>query len=292
MGMMRKPITLTNINSITSEKNKSVITWTVVFVALFIIYCLSLRLWLWDWMNAYRPASIKFLSSGQLYPDLMSAPPWAVIPFLPFALFPQMIGGGLLFATNILTILFVARKLGASWLGAIAILFSYPAYRVVIHGQIDAFVSLGFILSPALGLFFLTMKPQISIGYVIFLAFDSWRQGRLKKLTKTFLPVSLMILLTIIIYGPFWTNFWVRIGDDTNFSLWPYGIPIGFFILANAIKGGDKNKAIISSPFLSPYLVYYSWIVAEFGAIKLSSTPNLIAISMLTWLVKYLANWP
>lgn len=68
--------------------------------------------------------------------------------------------------------------------------------------NIDRMVVLGLIMPTWIGLFFVLAKPQIGIGVAIFWAFESYRLGKLRQMARDFVPVSLAILISLWIYGP------------------------------------------------------------------------------------------
>lgn len=150
---------------------------------------------------------------------------------------------------------------------------------------------LGFVLPPQIGLIFVLIKPQIGIGVTLFWFFEEWRKGGLKQVVRTFMPVTIFFLISFLLYG-FWPLHFkdtLAIVEETksgmgfnyNSSLWPYGLIIGFFLLARSIYKEDKKLGIMSSPFLSPYT-----IMSTYGAplIALAEKPLFfVTFWLLLW---------
>lgn len=68
-------------------------------------------------------------------------------------------------------------------------------------------------------------------------------------------------------------------GLSYNFSLGPFGLAIGLALLILSIYAKDKRMGIMSSPFLSPYIV-----IASYAAplVALADRPRLFIVA---WLI-------
>jgi hypothetical protein len=71
-----------------------------------------------------------------------------------------------------------------------------------------------------------------------------------------------------------------------NQSLWPYSIPIGIGLLLTALRIKDHRIAILSGPFLAPYVGNSTWGTILLGLSGLPLEQSLISIS--TWIVRLL----
>lgn len=219
-----------------------------------------------DWNGAFYPAIQTVFSLKSPYEaGTVFNPPWAYLLLSPLALFPVELGGIIMQVINFLVFGLLAWKMGAKPLALAAIVFSPQVITGAIDGNIDWLVCLGFFMPPWLGLFFVLIKPQMGIAVAVFWLFQSWREGGLKRVVLTFYPVTIAFLLSFLAYGP-WPLMYNSLQNVYwNSSMWPQSIPIGLVLLVSAIQGNRFNLAMMVSPFLAPYLVNHSWIVAILG---------------------------
>jgi len=155
-----------------------------------------------DWRTVFRPATLEALRGRSPYtiPGYYY-PPWALLPLVPFALLPEAVGRVLLIIVALATFAYTANKLGASKLGIVALLLSPLVLHEVLNGNIDWLAILGVVFPPWLGLFFLVIKPQVGIGVIVFWLFCAWKEGGVKKVFKTFAPVTFAYGLSLIVFG-------------------------------------------------------------------------------------------
>jgi hypothetical protein len=79
---------------------------------------------------------------------------------------------------------------------------------------------------------------------------------------KTFLPVGLASVLSIVVFGPWFLDI-PGVGEIAiNASLLPLALPIGLALTVTAIRKNEIRYSMIASPMLSPYLLLHSWIGA------------------------------
>jgi hypothetical protein len=153
----------------------------------------------------------------------------------------------------------------------------------LIYAQIDWLAMLGILLPPWLGIILLMAKPQIGIGVALFLGYEAWAEGGIRKLVSVFLP---LVCITIVCYIAFGSDLFTKsslVFTATNTSLWPRSLPIGLVILVAAIRRRKKFFSLTASPFLSPYLSVHSWASAIVGLSDDPLFPILISVS--TWIV-------
>ena len=237
-----------------------------------------------DWHGAFRPAALEILHGRSPYnADGFFNPPWAAIFLVPFAIFPESIGRAIMSLTSLVVYGFVAQRLGAKKITILFLLLSPPVLHGILNGNIDWLVVLGFILPPWIGLFFLSIKPQIGLATIVFFVFSSWKEGGYKKVLVTFAPFGVASLVTIILFGPWFLSVQNNINLAGNTSLWPLSVPVGLGLLVAAIRKNDIRFAIAASPNLSPYVILHSWI----GAILAfaSFTPEIITVVIGLWIV-------
>lgn len=230
---------------------------------------LTLPNYMSDWGLAYYPAVRRWLGGQSPYDPTVAAPfvnaPWILPVLTPLALLPMEWGHVALFYLNLGGYILLLRKLKAGKLATVAFLLSPPVVTGLIGGQIDGLLSLGFVLPPAVGLFFIAAKPQLGMGLAIYWFMEKWKNGGWKAVVRTFGPVGLVMTLSLWIF-PDWlpgmTHLTVR---DWNTSLWPRGLVIGLVLLVWAIRNGCKGMAISSSVFFAPYLAEQSWSAGLIG---------------------------
>ncbi len=237
-----------------------------------------------DWSTAFRPATLAVLRGHSPYEvEGFFNAPWATLPLIPLAILPEQIGRIYLVFAAVTAFGYVAHKLGGSRTAVIAVLLSPLVLHEVLNGNIDWLVALGLILPPWLGLFFLVIKPQISIGIVLFLAYETWRIGGWKGLVRTFAPVTLAFVLSLALFGLWPLRSAREIDLWWNASLWPVSIPVGVALLVAAIRRNDLHFSMAASPCLSPYVLFHSWIIALLAIIR--STPETVAAVVGLWVL-------
>ncbi|MGD0806317.1 MAG: hypothetical protein ABSA10_02380 [Anaerolineales bacterium] len=237
-----------------------------------------------DWSDVYRPAAINLITGKSPFAiHNYVAPPWVLIPIIPLAVLPEQIGRVAIFWITISSFAFLAKKNGANIFCIIALIISYPVVYGLIYGQIDWLAMFGILLPPWLGLIFLMAKPQIGIGVALFLGYEAWAGGGIKKLVSIFLPLACLVIVSYIVFGSDLFTKSNLVFSPTNTSLWPRSIPIGLVILVAAVRHKKKFLSMTASPFLSPYLSIHSWASAIVG---LSDDPVFpIVISVCTWVI-------
>jgi hypothetical protein len=237
-----------------------------------------------DWTATYRPAALALISAQSPYQITnYVAPPWILIPLVPIAVLPPRLGQILIFWLSIVAFAILMRKNGARLLSVLALIVSYPVIYGLIYGQIDWLVMLGLLFPPWLGIVLLMGKPQIGIGVALYLGYEAWIEGRIKKLILLFLPLAGLALISYLLFGPdALTKSRLYLGWS-NTSLWPRSIPIGLVVLVAAIRQKRKFVSLTASPFLSPYVPVHSWASVMVG---LSNDPWYpILISICTWVI-------
>jgi hypothetical protein len=237
-----------------------------------------------DWTTTFRPATLALLSGespyGRFY--LVHAP-WTLVMLTPLALLPEAVGRVMLIFCALISYAFIAHRLKAKPIAIVFLLLSPLVMHLLLNGNMDWLASLGFILPPQLGLFFISIKPQIGIAVAPFWLVEAWRQGGWKLVIKTFAPFTIVLLLSFIMFG-FWPSYSFKVIEVWyNASLWPMSIPVGLALLVTALRKRKIEYAMAASPCLSPYALFYSWTGALL-AID-SSTPETIAAVIGLWVL-------
>ena len=241
-----------------------------------------------DWIRTYRPAIRELLAFRSPYRiKSFFNPPWILIPMIPFALLPDKIGNGLLFIVSFCVIIYSAVRMGAKPLSLIFFLFSFPVVFLLIFGQIEWMILLGFTLPPQLGLLLVLSKPQISIPYALFWLIESWRIGGIKQVLRVFFPVFSLFILSILFFGLWFRNIDSNIIHAIyNFSLWPYGLLIGFPLLVYGLFRHKEKFSVFGGPFFSPYVAVHSWATSLLAILSFHWAS--IVASVVSWIMYFI----
>jgi hypothetical protein len=244
-----------------------------------------------DWEGGYKPATELLLRGRSPYElDYIVVPPWTFFPLIPFALLPPGLDTALLFTISLLSFAFVSFRLGARPIPLLAILFSYPVLFSLLYGNLEWLISLGFILPPQIGLFFVLIKPQLGIPVALFWTAQAWRSGRTREIVRIFWPVTIAFLVSFLIFGfwPLWTLKLDVLTAEYNSSFWPQSIPVGIGLLVSAVRTRKLGLALVSAPFLSPYVGPQSWSLAILGLAAMPLEVTMVSIG--TWILRILSN--
>jgi hypothetical protein len=151
---------------------------------------------------------------------------------------------------------------------------------------------LAFVAPAPISLIFAAIKPQVGIGIGVYWLFESWRVGGVRTVIKNFLPVTLMLGVSFLLYG-FWIMTFIgksqTVVNVVNISIFPYLIPVGLFLLWAAITQGWARPAMAASPFFAPYHTLFSLAVP---LVALLEHPKLLAlISACLWGLGIVRAW-
>ena len=214
-----------------------------------------------DWRETFYPAARAVLNgqSPFIVPTFRNVP-WAILFILPFAILRENSGGVLYFMASLAAYGWVAYRLRARPLAFAAFLFSPPVVYGLRMLNVDVLILIGFVLPAPIGLFFVLIKPQMGIGMAFYWLAESWREGGIKSVVRTFAPVTISLGLSFLLFGNWLAGGQIDLLVSTwNASFWPWGLPIGIVLVALAIRDRRKDFGMAASPFLSPYLAYHSW---------------------------------
>lgn len=243
-----------------------------------------------DWRGAFRPAALALLRGESPYDtEGFMYPPWTALLLLPIAVFPVEIGQALLIFVYLFAVAFTAYKFGGNKISILFILASPPVLHGLLNGNIDGLVILGFVLPPWLGLFLLVIKPQISFGAILYIFIIKWKTEKILGVVRTFAPVTVAYILSIIIFGPWPLRFSQTIAFSWNASMWPLSIPIGLAFLVMAIRSNNFKYSILASPLLSPYVLLHSWVGT---LLAISPYPHETIVAVVgIWLIILIRIW-
>lgn len=239
-----------------------------------------------DWTTNYRPASLALLRGESPYSvELFFAPPWSLLPLVPFAVLPAQVGRVALFVVSILSFAFTAYRLGASPLGVAIFVLSPPVVHCLLNANIEWIPLLGFVLPPQVGLLMITAKIQTGWVVGLFLVVEAWRKGGLREVMRISWPLLAAFLVSCLLFGlwPLHLPDAMPLARDINASLWPYSIPVGLALLVASVRKRDIRLAMPASPCLSPYALFHTWSAAVVALVP--STAELAAAVAGLWIV-------
>jgi len=237
-----------------------------------------------DWYEVVRPAARLFLAGRSPYSQpLWYAPVWGLIPFLPLALLPPLPGRAVLFIMSLSAYAYCVYKLKAGPLGLIAFLLSPPIVVALWLNSLDWLPLLGFVLPPPIGLFFVSLKPQLGIGVAAYWFVEACRKGW-REVVRVFGPVSVALAVQLAVYGvePFWEARRL-VTMEHNVSLWPALLPVGLTLVVAAWRKREIRYAFAAGPCLSPYVMITSW-AAVLVALS-AATPELLTGVIGGWIL-------
>jgi hypothetical protein len=278
----------TSVAATLNHRHKRLILILMILVALpSLYYSVSVGQ---DWYQFYRPATLALIQGQNPYDirDFHNAP-WALIPFIPFALVPYQLGRVGFFLLSLAGFFYIPYKLGAKPISVILFVTSYPVISCLNGGGIEWLPMLAFVTPAPVSLIFAAIKPQIGIGIGVYWLFESWRSGGVRTVIKNFLPVTLMLGASFFFYG-FWVlTFMGKTQNVVNISIFPYLVPIGLYLLWTAIKQRHARPAMAAGPFFAPYHTLFSLAAP---LIVLLEHPKLfVVISAFLWGMGIVRAW-
>jgi hypothetical protein len=243
-----------------------------------------------DWETILRPAALALIGGRSPFIAGFYNPPWALLPLLPLLPLSPKIGSVILSVVNILSFGYVAYRLGARPLALALIVFSPPVIYGVLDPNFDWLVALGLILPPQIGLFFISVKPQLGVVLALYWLVVAWKEGGFRQVVKVFAPITIAFLISLALYG-----LWPLRSSELstvrwNASFWPASIPVGIVLAVSALRNMSKRLAIMASPFLSPYVGAYSLSIPVMGL--LPNQIETIAAIIGLWIFQFIWAGP
>jgi len=239
-----------------------------------------------DWETVFRPAALAISSGHSPYQvDEFFAAPWGLLALIPVAHLAHDFGRGVYFVLTAAAYAWVAYRLGARSIALVAFLVSPPVLHGYLTGNIDWLVLLGLAFPPQVGLLFVMIKPQIGAGIAIFWLVEAWRSGGIRRVIHDFWPLTLLSLFSLAIFGlwPLRSMQLVEVPKNFNMSLWPWGLPLGLLLLAAGIYKRERRFAISASRFLSPHVVFHSYVVVLAGILPSTRFTILAVLGLWIW---------
>lgn len=200
-----------------------------------------------DWSVFYHAIWVLW-HGGNPYADIyFMSPSWLLWLLSPLVLFSERVSYWVWVVISIIIYACVFRRLGISPLGVLLFLTSPPVIGSLWYGNVEALAILGFILPAPVGLVLMTVKPQLMIGAILYRLFQNWKSG---------LPLLVLIVLSIWIYGAWWENGAQVVNRLWNYAGFPIYLPLGVVLLYRAIMQKDERGSLAASLCLSPYFSF------------------------------------
>lgn len=244
------------------------------------------------WANMFRPAALTFAAGGNPYHGSTSAffnPPWVLIPLMPLAAFPVVVGQVALALACCLGLFVAARRLGAGLLVSAVVVLLPQTLFMYGYVNLDWLAPLGLLLPAPLGLFLVLAKPQLGVGIAAYWLAWAWRRGGLFGVARTFGPLALAGVWSVLAYGP-----WFLSTDpgrlavaDWSLTFWPWTVPLGLLLIGLAIRRQRPGLALFGGALLSPYMAFYSWNACTVGLLGERRRAALVLAVLLVIGVNY-----
>lgn len=217
-----------------------------------------------DWEVIFRPATMAMVNGQTLSNYLFFNPPWLLLVLIPFAVLPAALGRWLFLVATFFAFGIVARQLKIKPLGLMLFFLTPFALDSLAWGNVEAIALLGLAMPLPFGLLLLVLKPQITLGVIVFLLWRVFQSHDPKKIVTTLLPLAIVLMGSIALYGTWWSQtltYMQYASSSMNLALFPLGIPIGLILLIQSIRTQDIRFALACSPFFFPVVTPPCWLV-------------------------------
>jgi len=274
-------------------KKVGVRPWLLHVLLFSALVLLAFRMFppLHHWTEYFQPAGNYFMFLRSPYNvDGFFNPPWVMAILGPLALLPVRLGQAIICAMTIYAYGYTAHRLGARPpLVAFFLLSPFVLYTFM-NVNLDWMVSLGLVLPPQIGLFFLLVKPQIGGPIVLLILIDSIRKGGLRRAVRVFLPVTAVTALSVLLYGPWFIRSFDLTDAGHNLTSWPYALPAGLGLLYVGLKRSSRTTVVLSGPLVSPYIGQSSFPILALGMLPDQVAAALVVVGF--WFIQLLGSQP
>lgn len=237
--------------------------------------------WGIDWRISFLTACRQFRNGTSPYgmPILgFFNPPWILPLLLPLSFLRESLAVPLLYAGNLFTFAWLALRFGMrGWLVPFYLLLGGSMLNAY-FGNVEFLPALGLVAPPSLGLLLVLLKPQIGAPVAAFWTVEAWRIGGWTRVVRIWAPFLAAFAVSWALYGD-----WFRHGASAanlvwNTAPWPWGIPLGVALLLVAMGRRDLRWALLSIPFLTPYLSRITWAFPLLGLLTLDGRAEFDAL--------------
>ena len=210
-----------------------------------------------DWSHDIGPSVRAWFPA----PWLKGLPllPWAALLLSPLGALPDRVATALVNGASVIALAVTIRKMGGRDWMAIPLLVSPFGIYMFGNGQTDCLILAGVTLSGGLDLLIVILKPQVALGVMM---------PRLRRADRHWwaylAPLAIVLGLSLLVW-PGWPQGIaayapVLLPGWWNWSIWPWGVPVGLFLLWRAWRTGDDRLGVAATPLLSPYLTAPSYL--------------------------------
>ena len=273
-------------------KNKTVIAIVLISIAVIalfasVVYAMGLTKFIGvDWWKHFMPATASLVSGGDPYQVTgFYSPPWLLAFLLPFAYLPIEVSTPIIFILNTIGFTWFAYKAGVNKYAILPLFVFSGALMNAVKGNLDGILLFSFYVPPWLGILILMTKPQIGIPVILCYFLSIVTTGgrgmdKARYILKISMPFIIINILSLALFGDWYSHAGSVIGRPWNTSiLWPFGVPAGLFLIWHGVKNRNINYALLSIPFMSPYIASTTWALVFLGAASLLSRPWRIGLT-------------
>ncbi len=232
-----------------------------------------------DFRFNFYPAGQAALAGQDMYAvNGFYSPPWIAVLLAPLALLPRQASWSVFTLLSLGTFLVTFHRMGLTRQQLVLLALSPFVLFNLWHGNLDSFVLLGSVLSPAVGVWLLLLKPQLTWPLIALWLFRCRKNPGSRSsiaFVVSFLAASTIAGLACIRHLP------DPQAMPWNTALWPIGVPVGLILLVFAARYDDDKLALASAPLLSPYLAIHSWLLTTLPFLR---RPRFLAVFIaLAW---------
>jgi len=220
-----------------------------------------------DFDTAFWPVGKYVLEnpSGDPYTqeNLFRNLPYILPVFAALALLPYRVALALWLGINLASLVLFTVRGNFPMLSAVAFISAPIALINVIYGNFDGIILLATTFNPLLGIPVLLLKPHIGIGVIAYWIIrpaterDAWT-----FLERSF--VTCAVVLVSVAVNPSLIQKQAAVSSAWNISLWitpllsAISILIGLSFLVCSVSKKDKDLALFSGYYLTPYITLFS----------------------------------
>jgi hypothetical protein len=118
-------------------------------------------------------------------------------------------------------------------------------------------------------LILLAVKPQAGVGLALFWGILSWKDNGWKQAALTFAPVTVLLLISFLLYGLWPLRFSQTLAWSVdNTALGIQATFVGGVLLVRSLQSRDNRMALAASPFLAPYVLQFTWSAVLVGLLQ------------------------
>jgi hypothetical protein len=127
---------------------------------------------------------------------------------------------------------------------------SFPFMMLGVFANVDWMVMIGLAVGGRVGVVLDSIKPQMGAGAILV---EIAKRGTWRERARLLLPLVILALLTLPLWGAWLQNMGNVRAYWWNFSLFPYSVPFGLAGLVLAWRRKDPLYGVAATLALSPY---------------------------------------